>query len=208
MLASFERQSISFFEASFHFCARKLDAFIMNEKNFLPDRTARATRRTPPCRPTRAPRRSPGWQSGCYKERRGAKSWPRKRPRQRSARHRGLPLQAGARVKAFTNNLQEFEHVDKTKTDNHDTWNVGANGPGLRRQTTVAWPAVHSTLEGLDLRICRCTSQWDMPEMAKTMNISCIYISKIVCRPSQKLLKCNTQTEKDLYSTQSSSNSL
>ena len=112
----------------------------MNEKNFLPDRTARATRRTPPCRPTRAPRRSPGWQSGCYKERRGAKSWPRKRPRQRSARHRGLPLQAGARVKAFTNNLQEFEHVDKTKTDNHDTWNVGANGPGLRRQTTVACP--------------------------------------------------------------------
>ena len=90
-----ERQSISFFEASFHFCARKLDTFIMNEKNLLPDRTARATRRTPPCRPTRAPRRSPGWQSGCYKERRGAKSWPRKRPRQRSARHRGLPLQAG-----------------------------------------------------------------------------------------------------------------
>jgi len=81
-------------------------------------------------------------------------------------------------------------------------------GRGHRRQTTVAWPAVHSTLEGLDLRICRCTSQWDMPEMAKTMNISCIYISKIVCRPSQKLLKCNTQTEKDLYSTQSSSNSL
>ena len=28
-----ERQSISIFEASFHFCARKLDTFIMNEKN-------------------------------------------------------------------------------------------------------------------------------------------------------------------------------
>ena len=93
---------------------------MIRKKFSIPDRTPRATRRTPPCRATRAPRAPQqslvlDSQNGSCRERRSGKRRPGKRPLRPSVKQRSLFLQAGARVRAFINDLQEFEHVTEKR---------------------------------------------------------------------------------------------
>ena len=73
------------------------------------------------------------------------------------------------------------------------TLNIAAYGPGVRRQTEVGWPAVFSTLEGLDLRIAMGVSLGYDRREKRQWTFHVFVFPELSAIPSQKL-KCKTQT--------------